>query len=189
MKQLWLITGLLFLLPLTAKAQEDTPKVEVFTGYSYLRADGERDTGTNLNGWNVSMAVNAKRWLGFVSDFSGHYGRERFFNAGGEIKRDQAVHTFLFGPRFSFRNSSRVTPFAQALFGGVHGRNEGDTFINPPSSQTAFGLAAGGGLDIKVNDTLAFRVVQADYLLGNFKGNRQNNARLSTGLVFRIGSK
>jgi len=30
------------------------------------------------------------------------------------------VYTYLFGPRYSFRNYERFTPFVQALFGGIH---------------------------------------------------------------------
>ena len=48
-------------------------------------------------------------------------------------------------------------------------------------------MAMGGGLDVKLTRSLAFRVLQADYLLTRFGGVTQNNARLTTGLVYRFG--
>jgi len=66
------------LLSITAvlSAQETTPSVEVFGGYSYANA-GNPSFGSqrvNLNGWNSSLAVNFNRTFGIVGDFSGHYG-------------------------------------------------------------------------------------------------------------------
>jgi len=61
-----------------------------------------------------------------------------------------------------------------------------------PGSNRAFAWAVGGGLDVNVNDRFAFRLFQADYLntrTDGFSGKPVNNFRLSTGVVFRFGSK
>jgi outer membrane protein OmpA-like peptidoglycan-associated protein len=58
-------------------------------------------------------------------------------------------------------------------------------------------MTAGGGLDLKVHRNVAIRLVQAEYLLTRFKdpasttGARgtQNNVRISTGVVFRLGTR
>ena len=49
-------------------AQEETPKYELFGGYSYLR-----QSGTNFNGWEASGAYNFNRWIGVKLDADGHY--------------------------------------------------------------------------------------------------------------------
>ena len=58
------------------------------------------------------------------------------------------------------------------------------------SSGNAFAIALGGGLDAKVSPHIAIRVAQVDYLLTKFQDdqdNRQNNVRVSAGIVFRWG--
>jgi hypothetical protein len=50
-------------------------------------------------------------------------------------------------------------------------------------------MAFGGGLDIKVNDRLAIRAFQLDYLRTNFFGETGHRGRLAFGLVLRLGKK
>jgi opacity protein-like surface antigen len=60
------------------------------------------------------------------------------------------------------------------------------------ATNMAFAWAVGGGVDVNVNDRFAFRLFQADYLntrVDGFSGKPVNNFRLSTGVVFRFGSK
>lgn len=183
---------------------QDAPKAEVFGGYSYLRLNSDTPatvslSGINLNGWNASVTGNFNKWLGVTGDFSGHYGSPSIF--GVEVKTK--THLFLFGPRVSYRKSDRVTPFAQALFGGA--RLNGSTSLLS-DSQTAFAMALGGGVDVKASKSVAIRLVQADYVLTRFKEASiacfanpllppcpvpgratQNNVRLSFGVVFRFG--
>lgn len=162
MRKLVFIFGIILCLPLIATAQ-DYPKAEVFTGYSYLRGDFD----ANFNGWNVSVAGNPSKWFGVVADFSGVY------------VEDAKLHTFLFGPKFSYRDNERVTPYVQTLFGVVNGSNG--------LSETAFGWAVGAGIDVKVHKNVAIRVIEATYLLTRFDGLNQHNGRLSAGLVWRFG--
>ncbi len=164
------------LLSLSAMAQ-DYPKYEIFAGYSYLHGDtGGTGISLNLNGWNAQLSYNVKHWIGLTADFDGHYGTP----AGVSFN----LHNFLFGPTLSHRGKT-WTPYAHALIGAS--RAGGD--ITPVS---ALAVALGGGLDAKVHKNIAFRVVQADYLLTNFDpgvtsaNNPQNNFRFSTGFVFRF---
>jgi len=182
-------------------AQETTPKVEAFGGYSYASADsnGLLNRRVNLNGWNGSLAWNFNRTFGIVTDFSGHYGSPgipsgiAFFTCpvnqtcpkpGVNIK----THTLFLGPQVSFR-TARATPFAHVLLGAAH---TGETLIKTPptasTSDSAFALALGGGLDYTFTHRLAWRV-QTDYLQTRFFSNTQHNLRLSTGPVFRFGGK
>jgi hypothetical protein len=76
-----------------------------------------------------------------------------------------------------------VTPSVHALFGAIRGSSGFDDISKP---NTRFVLALGGEIDVRINRTVAFRVLQADYLLTRFLGLRQDNIRVSTGFVFRF---
>lgn len=118
------------------------------------------EPGVNANGWNASLTGNVNRWFGVAADFSGAY------------KSGEHVHTYMFGPVFSAR-SDKVTPFAHALFGGA-GTN-------------AFAMAFGGGVDVKMADKVALRLIQGDWLVLRSEGfTSKKNARISTGIVFRF---
>jgi opacity protein-like surface antigen len=188
MRKLLMSAALLLLtLPLGAYAQ-DAPKVEIFGGYSYLRADDSFDDGLDLHGWNASGAANFTRYAGLVADFSGHYNDITFSPTLG--KADISAHLFLVGPRFSYRGNERVTPFAHVLLGAARSHV---SYFDPTGKvklrDSAFAMAVGGGLDVKVHDRLAVRLFQADYVLTRFADDNQHNFRLSTGLVLRLGEQ
>jgi hypothetical protein len=143
-----------------ASAQEKTPHADAFVGYSYLRFD----TGANVNGFDASVTGNINDWLGITGEVSGHY------------REGDSAHFILGGPRFTYRKTgTRVEPFVHALVGV--------TLIN---SAPYFGMALGGGVDVKINDKLAIRAVQADYAPIISNGNVVHNARVSAGIVFRF---
>src|SRR5262245_54507163 len=73
MRKSLFVVCLLLAFALIAQAQ-DKPKIEIFGGYSYLRAD-DNDDGINLHGWNASATGNLNKWFGVKADFSGHYGQ------------------------------------------------------------------------------------------------------------------
>src|SRR5262245_29283810 len=164
MRKLLFISGLVLCLPILAAAQ-DKPRVEIFTGYSYARLDGD----ANGHGWNLSVAGNTNDWFGLVGDVSGHYGDDVNGN----------LHSFLFGPKFAYRKDPRVTPYFQTLFGASH-------LSDRPGSDTSSAWTIGGGLDVKLHRYVALRAIQADYFLTRFNDNSQHNARLGFGLVWRI---
>lgn len=178
MKTLWCACGLLLFVTLSAVAQ-DTPKAEIFGGYSYLRANpGLGAPGINLNGGSGSVAFNPTKIIGVVGDF-GVYHAGNIYNSGVSGN----VFSYLFGPRLSYRRD-RITPFAQALFGGAHASGGS-------SSNNSFAMALGGGIDVKATDHIAIRLIQAEYVLTRFNivglATDQNNVRISAGVVFRFG--
>ena len=168
---LWLMLLVLFV-PLEARAQ-DAPKGELFGGYSYFHASGG---GSGLNGGNLSITENVNKWFGGVLDFSAHHGSF----AGSGVN----VVTIAYGPVFSYRKDPRVTPFFHVLLGAVRGSSG---YLGISKADTEFAITAGGGVDLKVGEHLAVRVVQADYVSSHFLSTTQNNFRISAGLVFRFG--
>jgi hypothetical protein len=161
----------LFLFSSPAHAQLED-KVEVFGGYAYMRFNPNGASGTNLNGWEASAQYKFTDWLGGVADFSGDYGTVTGVSSS-------SVHTFLFGPQVSF--PARVSPFAHVLLGGAH-----FSFGQGGPSDTGFASAVGAGFDAKVGHGISWRIVQGDWLHTSFFGAGQNNARISTGIVFRF---
>jgi CheY-like chemotaxis protein len=99
------------------------------------------------------------------------------------------LFTYLFGPRLNWRKFEHFVPFGEILAGGARG----GTNLPGGSSQSAFALATGGGVDMVLTQNLAWRVAQLDYLLTSFSGTavgataRQNSFRAGTGLVYRFG--
>jgi hypothetical protein len=164
-----LIVGVLLLATPAFAQQDPVPFIEVSGTYSYVRISA---TKTNYNGASMSFAVNPKPWLGIVGDIGGyHEAAPQGFPSGNLV-------SYLFGPRVSFRRDSRITPFAQVLFGGAY-----DT----TSGQTALAMTAGGGFDLKIAPHVAIRLGQGEYFMTRFGGSTQNNVRISTGLVFQFG--
>lgn len=200
---------------LTSMAQ-DHPKSELFAGYSALITqsetydlndfDGTRITAKRergfLNGWNASLSYNPTSWLGFVGDFSGHYGSIDYTaSALGQSVTAGAkthVHSFLFGPQFSTRHDS-YTVFARALLGvAVYDQSVSILGISASEGETGFAYGGGGGVDIKINDKISWRTFQADFIRSRFGRPKLvingetlsgpesiNTFRISSGFVFR----
>ena len=162
MKKLLLILGLTCLFSARATAQ-DFPGLEVFGGYQYTHLQ----TSINASGWNASATGNLNHWLGGTADFSGAY------------KSGLHFHTYMFGPVFALRKSEAITPFAHVLVGAAKASNFGST--------TGFSMAVGGGLDVKLGNHFALRLVQGDWL--PFRSGPdwvKKNVRVSTGIVLRF---
>lgn len=192
MKRLALLCGALLLFAGVASAQ-DSPKVEAFGGYSYLRAN-DFNTGLNFNGGSGSLAYNLTPMFGIVGDFGGYHW--------SQSGADATVVSYLFGPKVALRHGP-ITPFAQVLFGGAHASgsafNQGcaarvhgeGTTCTVSGSENAFAMTIGGGVDWNATPHIGIRLIQAEYLMTRFSGfgnngsDTQNNARISTGVVFR----
>ncbi len=168
-----------------AAQAQDVPKVDIFAGYSYFRANPATSgvDSLSLNGGSGSVAYNATSWLSGVADFGGYTSNNVLgTHTGGTLS------TYLFGPRVSIRKSSRVTPFGQVLFGTAH---IGSTIFGVSNSANAFAMTVGGGFDVNLSHHFAVRPAQVDYLLTRFdesanNARSQNNLRVSTGIVFRF---
>jgi hypothetical protein len=100
-----------------------------------------------------------------VAEFGGDYG-------GG-----QSLETYMFGPQVSF--PARISPFAQFLVGGAH-------YDAPGYGQTSFATSLGFGINAKILPAISWRIVEGDWLTTRFGGTTQNNARISTGIVFQF---
>ena len=169
--------GFLFALVLIfsgAAAAQQTPKIELFGGYSHLFAD-LNGTSYNLNGVHASAAENVNSWFGGVLDFSTNFGSNAGYNVNAE--------SIMYGPRFAYRKSRAITPSVHALFGAIRGSRG---FDGISEANYRFAVGVGGEIDVRINDKVALRLVQADYIPTHFLDLRQDNIRLSAGFVFRF---
>jgi peptidoglycan-associated lipoprotein len=138
-----------------------------------------------MNGGSVPFPYSLTHLVSVVGEFGA-------VNNGNvdSTRLDLTLTSYLAGPRYSLRKSGRFTPFAQVLVGAAHASGGLAPSQIHAGSPTAFAMAAGGGLDIKLTRHLAYRAFQADYLLTllpNRTNDHQNNFRLGTGIVFRFG--
>jgi outer membrane immunogenic protein len=166
-------------------------ELELFGGYSYMRSNLVF-TGAPLsaNGGSASVVIYLRDWFGIVGDF-GSYEQRNIAAQGLSL----AFSTYQLGPRLRFPQVIHITPFAQFLWGAGHAGGTVYTrslgFSVPPLGvNNAFVLTGGIGADWNVSPRIAIRLVQADYLHSEFLnggGNRQENIRLSTGVVFSFG--
>jgi opacity protein-like surface antigen len=190
MRKLLLLAFLIGAIPFASQAQDDVAPFEVFGGYSYLRTGSPYDQ--DLHGWNTSVAGNLTRHIAVKGDFGGHYDNYRYSSLLGTVHVNNRVHTFLFGPQFNFRVTDRVNPFVHVLVGAANDRTHARVgTVRSIVSDTGFAMAAGGGLDAKLNDHMSIRIFQTDYLLTRYRDpsllpyERRNihHFRFSTGVV------
>ncbi|MGB9461604.1 MAG: OmpA family protein [Candidatus Acidiferrum sp.] len=191
---------------------DSTPKLELFMGYSYWRAVPYSTSNRmeSMNGGSTSLAYNFNSHWGLVGDFAGFKVNSlQFTNEGPGFSPSRVVDaksnvfTVMFGPRLSFRDHGRFTPFLQVLGGVAHADEltlDGCTApiyaCTPLPRETVFTMTAGGGLDYRLNHRIALRLFQAEFLATRFQNPNsifvvdkvwQSNIRLSTGIVFRFG--
>ena len=198
-----IVFGIFFLWTFSALAQE-LPRFETYLGYTFVRLN----SGTNVpafsaNGGTAELALNFNKWLAGVGSFPIYHN-----GTIGNFQIDQTGIGYMFGPRVHVR-FGHITPFLESLFGATHVSRSFRTsttavaggnvlvtrFVN---DRTAFSMEIGGGLDLPINNRLAFRPIKLDYYLtrfqpifisglGELNGNRnQNNLLYSTGFNFRF---
>jgi outer membrane immunogenic protein len=179
MRKLFILFGFALFATTVAQAQE-TRGMEVSGQYQYVRIyPGPSAPSVNCQGAGGTFAANVNRWVGVVGDV----GYCKLTGQAAGVSAHEV--NYLFGPRFSYRNYGRVTPYAQVLLGG----ERASTSITGlgSASTNAFAMTFGGGADFRVSRHLAFRAIQFEYLYTHFNGAKQNNLRIQSGLVYRFG--
>jgi hypothetical protein len=133
-----------------------------------------------MKGFSASVAVKTNHGLSFLFD----YGRTNNPNINGD-NNNLTLSTYMEGVRYTMFRSHRLMPFGEALIGFGHTQSN----YKLDANATGFAYAGGGGLDIKVGSRFDVRPVEALYLktdIPNAVNNRQNQIRLSAGLIFHL---
>jgi opacity protein-like surface antigen len=171
-----------------AFAQDSSPKLQVFGGYSYmheptggltdLKVDlalhdptSEFNVTKNFNGWSTEAQYNANHWFGVAADFGGHTGSPfaAFSSSVGGLP-DESRYALLVGPVLTFHTKTKLTPYVHALFGVERVHLAASTltgYANPASSVSTtyndFTVALGGGIDYRINRRFSIRGGQVEW--------------------------
>ena len=190
MNKLTVLLGIVVVFTAAAVAQSSSalPKVELSINYVNTRGDfAPNGSGAfHLQGMSMDGVIDLYHGLGLAGELAGEHAGQ--ISSAGE---SLSLFSYMAGPRYSHPVGDRFTPYVQGLFGRVHGFDSmfpkaGGTV----PSANAFAMALGGGLEVRLPHHLSLKALQADYFktdLPNGYANRQNNFRLTTGIVFRFG--
>ena len=141
-------------------------RVELFGGAQFEHLQ----SSYNAVGWDASVTGNFKHVLGITGDVSGVYNSRR---------TNTSVYTYTVGPVLTARLPV-FQPFVHALFGGA-------TISGQGTSDSAFAMFVGGGLDVGLRKGIGLRLVQADWLLTKFADQSQDRqGRVSAGIVIKF---
>ena len=210
MRKLLLLLAIILVCAPAGFAQ-DYSSWEFFIGYAHERANNGADRldarGLAINpngttqrvdfvskrvphhGVTGEVVANVHRNVGLVANFSATWANTEFTDSLTARRFDARLsrYTLLFGPRFNWRNSSPVIPFAHALFGAARYKAnfKNDDFTCPDTNETAFAMALGAGLDIRASDSIDIRPIQVDYLPVFFDHGREDGFRFSAGVKIK----
>ena len=182
MRKALCLLGLLFLVSVSAAAQ-DSSKIDMFAGYSFLHTGpGIATSSFNANGGVGSIALNVTSWASIVAEVGGIH-----VSSINGTDVDGTAMTYMLGPKISPFRLGKFSPFVQVLAGVTH--------TTPGFNQTTFNaytlaISPGAGLDWNATRHLAIRLGQIDYLLTRIPTSTNqvtwNNFRYSTGIVLRF---
>jgi opacity protein-like surface antigen len=164
---------------------DEIPRFELGANYNYFHANAPPgQCGCfSLNGGSGTILMNiTARWAAVADVAVAHA------NQVANTSQNITIVNYLFGARYSRRNSSRFVPYGEALFGGA----KEDVNFQFTINRNSFGLAAGGGVSTQLKRRLGVTLAQFDYVytqIPNAKNDRQNNIRVSTGVTYNFGFK
>jgi hypothetical protein len=164
------------------------PKLEYFAGFSDIETNNHSFlfsgfapvTGLDIDekgrGFDTEIIGNVSRYFSIVGDFSAHLSYNTFSSqlttktcaqppcgtVTQAIKINPELFDFLVGPEVKWRNHTRITPFANALFGLAHVTatlNTTGPVANVTSTDTETGLAMAfnAGFDVRITRRVGFR--------------------------------
>ena len=161
---------------------QDVPSSEVLLSPSY-----SRQGSVNLWGWHAAFNGNWNWWAGLNIDLSGHYFSEGGFFAGVQTITNTQVYSLRAGPQFTFIRNKCCTAFMHGLLGGTWVLSTGHAGLASTTFRASgFSAALGPGLDININDNLAWRLFQVDYSFFRVLGEPSEGFRISTGIVLKF---
>jgi opacity protein-like surface antigen len=166
------------------------PKIEIFGGYSSIETNnhnfhfglpsrgfnaGDTDFDEGGTGFEAAVIRNLNRYVGIMGDFSAHFSYDQ-----GPValtppcaqppcapvtqiaELNPRLFNFLAGPEFKWRNHTRFTPFAHALFGVAHTTATFSTAgpavsLSKGDEDTGFAMTYGGGFQVRILRRVSFR--------------------------------
>jgi hypothetical protein len=164
------------LIAVPALAQEDFPRIQTSMGYANLGLggsvfDGHHSGFANETGFNLTRTWGLNNYMGIYS-----------LGEGVTLVSD------FFGGKASYR-AARIVPYAQAGIG--IGYFSVSTSQGTFSFGTKFATRFGGGVDIPISDTLAWKV-ELSRVTFKFRTTQDSGwltgNNFSTGIVFTLAN-
>jgi len=156
------VTGMtVILISSAAVAQSDTPKWDLFAGYQYLHPGGTvpESTGDPNNPTPFTLPGMSKgAGTALTYNIDPHWGGEVDFGYNRDTSTASSEWTVSAGPRFMWRTDS-ANLFLHAL--GSFNRL---TYDAGNATHNGVGVILGGGMDLPINKTWAWRLFEADYV-------------------------
>jgi hypothetical protein len=160
------------------------PKWGIFAGYAAMETNNHNfhfdpsinafalDYDENGHGFEIGAVRNLNRYFGIVALFDAHFSSNHDGNfvlkcgqppcAVESLDINPSLFRFTAGPEVAFRNRTRVTPFADVLFGVAH--SHATLHLSGPalrfsSTEGENGFAANfaAGLEVRVAGQFSFR--------------------------------
>ena len=170
-----------------AQAAPSPHPVSVAVEYTYVRTNIAPGCACfSLNGGSAQVLVSLTRNVDALADIT--------LATQSAITPDSYTLTqlnYTFGARYlPTDRSARYQPFAEARLGGASAFGNLSPQRTGYGGSNAFAVEAGGGLQVRLRPHVTVIPFEANYLLTTFSNgadNRQNDLRLSAGLLFRLG--
>src|SRR5262245_22581924 len=184
------------------------PTFELTAHYDFFHNSARGSRPGSCNGGGATGAFALNRWVSAVIEVSGGQMSSSDPNLSG------ASLTYLFGPRFTYRQGDRWSFYFNVLLGGqklnqdrifperipagdLTEWNKLDAWARyaqtaEVSEANGFAVSAGGGVELTVNRVLAIRIGSVDHLwssIGDFGDvSYARGLRFSSGAILRTGN-
>ncbi len=161
----------------------DRSCMSVGFGYQYQNYDVLGRTFHD-NGFNVNYGLHLFDWLtgadGRLTVAAEGTTAFGFGHTGGKPNLDAKSLFVGGGPPCGYRKPVTLEPWAHVIAGLQHFRFTQGKVLG---SNSDFGFMAGGGLDVRVDRGIYWRV-QGDYVGTTFQSNEQSSYSVGTGFIF-----
>ena len=162
----------------------DPPKWGIFAGYASIETNNHNfhfnpgitafalDYDENGHGFEIGGVRNLNRYFGIVGLFDGHFSSNHISNfipncshppcAAETLDINPSLFRFTAGPEVAFRNHTRLTPFADVLFGVAHSHaffrlSEAAGRFTSREGENGFAINFAAGLEVRVVREFSFR--------------------------------
>ena len=138
-----------------------------------------------MQGGSIELGANVWRGLGIAAEVTGTHS-----GSIGSSNLPLSLVTTTFGLRYRWHPDRRVSLYVQGLVGEANGfRSIFPATTGSQPDANGFAAQFGGGVDYRLSDRFAMRVLDAGWArtqLPNSSDNVQNTFRLGAGIVLRF---
>jgi opacity protein-like surface antigen len=172
-------------------AQSPQNRLDLAATYS---AERSLNSNTSQNFWiqggSVELGANVWHGLGIAADVTGTHSSSIGNNGSTGNSVPLSLVTVAFGPRYRWHADHRIAIYGEGLIGEANGfRSLFPTQVSQQPDANSFATQLGGGVDYRLSDRFAIRVLDAAWMrtqLPNSTDNVQNILRLGAGIVLRF---